>query len=263
MKRRSSNAWVVFVFAGCVADTERLQQVDSPGGAVPGDAGFPVDRPDAKATPDLGAVLDLGVPDLGVADLGLPDMGGGLPDLGGGVPDMGEADAGPADAGAETRFCGSGLSVLFENFSTESGAFAFDDGKWAVQAVEPPPGSTDTQSLNGRWNQGPTSGCPVTTAARLNRDLDLSSGLLPVISFEQRGEMANLDSLRFVVSIDGGQSWTFWDEPALLTDDWQRQEFVLPNLPSLRIGFEFENVCGDPRGVNWFLDNIEVCFERP
>jgi hypothetical protein len=74
--------------------------------------------------------------------------------------------------------------------------------------------------------------------------------------------MAFRDTLRILASRDGGDSWFVLREPDDLSSAWSQQRIPLPPEPRIRFAFELENVCGDPLGIDWSIDDVAVCVRR-
>lgn len=200
---------------------------------------------------------DLGPPPGGPpTDVGRPGDAGDPSDLGG-PRDGGADDLGPADLGSPSG-CAEGALAFEESFEAGFGRFAPDDGHWAL--VREPNRIDGPTQLNGRWSRS-ANGCPVTTAVRMTVDLDLSSARAPVLEFQQRGEMAFLDTVRVLLSLDEGRSWLPLVEFDALDAEWRGETVPLPSVPRTRIAFELENVCGDPLGIDWTIDQVRVCLE--
>lgn len=102
--------------------------------------------------------------------------------------------------------------------------------------------------------------------AASTRDVSFAGADLPVLSFNHYGEQSFNDTLRVLLSTDGGQSW---EEAAVVPEpnfEWNPVRLELPRWagePRVRVAFDFHNVCGDPYGVRWWLDDVALCGWLP
>ena len=114
--------------------------------------------------------------------------------------------------------------------------------------------------MASRWNVG-GGGCPTTQRVVMADPVDIGSA--GVLRFAHSGELAQLDTLRVIASTDDGVTWN----EVIAYDDTDGPTAVEANIEvdvsgfsgSVRFGFEYDNVCGDPLGVTWVLDDVGIC----
>ena len=123
--------------------------------------------------------------------------------------------------------------------------------------------------LRGWWENGEL-GCPVTSSADMTVDVDLGTARSPVLAFSHAGGASTNDTLRIMVSTSRG---AIWDQALVLNspgETLQLEHFepVVVDLEpwvgqrTVRFGFEFTNVCGDPFGVLWYINDVSICDQE-
>ena len=172
------------------------------------------------------------------------------------------ADLVDADAGLECPgVCMTGCQLFYDGFEGGTGDWELG-GVWAADGIAM---EGDT-SLHGYWNRL-GGGCPVTSAAKMSSDVDLRGAGAATLRFFQTGFFAEFDTLRVIVSTDGGGLWVTAATPDPLpldTATWNEQVIDLSpwiGRPRVRFGFEFDNICGDPYGVDWYIDEVSICSQ--
>lgn len=114
--------------------------------------------------------------------------------------------------------------------------------------------------LRGTAGSAVPASCDVVGDASMVVDMDLSgftSAFLYFLSYATTGEY---DTMIVYASANGGASWSYLASAPRFAS-WSS---VAVNLaayvgqPSVRLRFEFMNVCGDIRGVTWNVDQVIV-----
>jgi hypothetical protein len=85
-----------------------------------------------------------------------------------------------------------------------------------------------------------------------------------VLEFSSTAAICDRDTLSVQASGDGGVTWTTVDNPTNRSS-WGSSAYNLASFigkSAVRIGFRFSNVCGDPCGVSWSIDEVRVRMER-
>lgn len=202
---------------------------------------------DAGRDPDAGRDRDAGRDgghDAGGHDAG-PDDGGHDGGHDAGPPDAGR-DAGPLDAGPPV--------CVREDF--ESGT----DG-WLLESLWTH--HLDTTAAQGMVLRGRWSRCnEEVSAARMTRDVNLAAMARPELRFVQYGRISFNDTIAVQVSTDGGATWTTASSVPEPTFTWTEEVIDLApwaDRSHVRFAFWFHNVCGDPHGVEWQIDDVSIC----
>ncbi len=136
------------------------------------------------------------------------------------------------------------------------------DARWSV--VPDVDAFSGGAVLWGHWGDFGV-GCPIDSDAALTVDLDLSDASAATLEFAHTGGVCNLDTLRVQVSTQPGGEITTLGEPVPMADHWAVYRADLSpwlGLATVRVAVGFSNVCGDPCGVNWKIDEFRVCAEH-
>jgi hypothetical protein len=149
----------------------------------------------------------------------------------------------------------AGRVVFCDGFEGGLGAWSVESF-WGLDSTA----FRGTRSLRGFWGGNTSTGCGITRSTYLARDLDLSGATSARLEFRHRAVVGARDRLYVLVSTNRGATWTSIDNPG------GSGSFVLRNLdlsayagsPSVRIGFRFDNICGDADGVTWWIDDVAV-----
>ncbi len=223
---------------GSAATTEGLSMSD--GGTTGGGT---------QATDTEGRTSDTGEPDTdtnGETGTGTDTDRDTETDTTGGTQDNVLCAAGEREAFADEFTADLGQWVLDAKW-----AYA-DGGAWGQMAGD--------GVMASRWNVG-GGGCPTTQRVVMADPVDI--GAAAVLRFAHSGELAQLDTLRVIASTDDGATW----DEVIAYDNTDGPTAVETNIEldvsgfsgSVRFGFEYDNVCGDPLGVTWVLDDVGIC----
>ena len=179
-----------------------------------------------------------------------------------------ETDGGESTGGegnGSSGECPAGeLAAFSDGFTADLGQWVLDP-KWAYAD------GADWGQLAGdgvmasAWNVG-GGGCPTTQRVVMTDAVSL--GDVATLRFAHAGELANLDTLRVIASTDDGLTWQEVEAYDDMTGPGAVETVVEVDVSAfaggdVRFGFEYDNVCGDPLGVTWVLDDVVVCEPAP
>ncbi len=175
------------------------------------------------------------------------------------VPGFADCDGDPAN-GCELSLSDPLGGVIFcDGFEAGLGAWNAES-MW--QATMTP--YRGVYSLRGYWGGSFSTGCGITRSIYLRNDLDLSEVTSATLEFRHTAVVGSSDTLRVLVSTDGGASWSTINTPGS-SGSWTLRTLDLSSYagePDVRIGFRFTNNCGDSDGVTWRVDDVAVHVTR-
>ncbi len=206
-----------------------------------------------------GSVRDTDDTDSGDTETGDTDSGGTD------TADTDDTDSGDTDdtetgGMEEDPLCGDQLSVFSDDFTVDLGQWELDP-KWAYADGGAWGQMAGDGVMASAWNVG-GGGCPTTQRVVMTDPVDLGS--MGTLRFAHSGALAQFDTLRVIASTDDGATW----EEVVAYDDMTGPGAVETVVEvdvaaygggPVRFGFEYDNVCGDPLGVTWVLDDVAVC----
>lgn len=171
--------------------------------------------------------------------------------------DTGETETGGTE---EDPLCGDLVSVFSDDFSVDLGQWQLD-AKWAYADGGAWGQMAGDGVMASAWNVG-GGGCPTTQRVVMTDPVDL--GNEGTLRFAHSGELAELDTLRVIASTDDGATWEEVAAYDDMTGPGAMEAVVELDVAAygggpVRFGFEYDNVCGDPLGVTWVLDDVAVC----
>lgn len=156
--------------------------------------------------------------------------------------------------------CAEGeLEAFSDDFTADLGQWVLDP-KWAYADGGAWGQMAGDGVMASQWNVG-GGGCPTTQRVVMADPVDIGAG--GILRFAHSGALAQLDTLRVIASTDDGVTW----DEVIAYDDTDGPTAVEADIAvdvsgfsgSVRFGFEYDNVCGDPLGVTWVLDDVGVC----
>lgn len=179
----------------------------------------------------------------------------------------GETEGGESTGGegGDDDGCPEGEVAAFsDDFSADMGQWVLD-AKWAYADGGDWGQMVGDGVMASAWNVG-GAGCPTTQRVVMTDAISL--GDVATLSFAHSGELANLDTLRVIASTDDGATWQEVEAYDEATGPDAVEATVTVDVSAfaggdVRFGFEYDNVCGDPLGVTWVLDDVLVCEPEP